>query len=94
MVVLEEEVLDVTSHSRTACTFGVVQIQVDSGKFLSCPVGGDIVVCEQCLEEMVCMAFLSVLDAKVIHDEDEDEWAPGVSPEARGDSALVVPVFA
>ncbi len=80
MVVLYEEVLDVSCHMWAACTFGVVPVQVDSGKFLSCPVCGDIVVCEQCLEEMICMAFIGVLDAKVIYDEDEYEWAPSVSP--------------
>ncbi len=94
VVVFDEEVFDVSiHHGRPASTFGVVPIQVDPGNFFPCPVSGDIVVCEKCLEEMVCMVFLGVLDAKVIHDEDKDQWAPGVSPEAGCDSALVVSVF-
>ena len=39
------------------------------------------------------MAFLSELDSEVIHNEDEDYWAPGVPPEAGCDYALVVSVF-
>ncbi len=59
----------------------------------SCPVSGHIVVGEKCLEEMVSVVFLSELDAEVIHDEDEDYWAPGVWPEAGCDCTLVVSVF-
>ena len=33
VVVLDEEVLDVSSHGRVACVFRVVPIQVNSGKF-------------------------------------------------------------
>ena len=93
MVVLYEEVLDVTIHGRSACAFGVVPIQVNSGKLVSCPVRGDIVVCEQGLEEMVGMEFVRVLDSKVIDDEDKDKWPPVVAQESRHDGTLVVTVF-
>ena len=93
VVILDEEVLDVPIHGQLACMFCIVPIQVNSGKLFSRPVSGDIVVCEQCLEEMVCMAFIGVLEAKVINNEDEDQWMPVVAPEAGGDCALVVSVF-
>jgi hypothetical protein len=56
-------------------------------------VSDDIVVCEQCLEQMVCVAFICVLDAEVVNDEDKDKWTPVVVPEAGHDCALVVTVF-
>jgi hypothetical protein len=62
-------------------------------QFFSRPVSGDIVVCEQCLEEMVCVAFISILEAEVINDEDKDQWMPVVVPEAGRDGALLVSMF-
>ena len=91
MVVLDEEVFDVTIHCWSACAFGIVPVQVDSGKLVSCPVRGDIVVCEQGLEEVVGVTFVHVLDAKVVDDEDKDEWSPVVAPESRCDGTLVQP---
>ena len=82
VVILDEEVLDVPIHGRLACMFCIDPIQVNSGKLLSRPVSGDIVVCEQCLEQMVCAAFICVLDAEVVNDEDKDKWMPVVAPEA------------
>ena len=93
VVILDQEVLDVSIHGRPGCTFCIVPIQVDTGKLFSPPISGDIVVCEQCLEEMVCMAFISVFDAKVINNEDKDKQMPVVVPEARRDCAFVVSVF-
>ena len=71
MVIFEEEVLDVPVHGRLACPFSVVPCQVDACNFFARPVRGDIVVCEQGLEEMVCMAIIGVLDAQVVNDEDK-----------------------
>ena len=39
------------------------------------------------------MALVHELDAKVVNNEDEDNRAPLVSPQARGGVALVVAVF-
>ncbi len=44
-------------------------------------------------EEVVGMAPLTVFYAKVVHDEYEDEGAPGVAPESWGSSALLVAMF-
>jgi hypothetical protein len=39
------------------------------------------------------MFFPDVFDAEVIHDEDEYDWTPLVSPQARGGCTLEVPMF-
>ena len=39
------------------------------------------------------MAPLAVFDAKVVYDEDEEEGAPGVVPEAGCCGTLLVPVL-
>ena len=93
MVVLDEEVFDVTIHCWSARAFGEVPVQVDAGKFPSHPVSGDIVVSEQGLEQVVGVAFVRVLDAEVVNDEDKDNPAPLVLPQARCGVALIVAVF-
>ena len=42
---------------------------------------------------MFSMALINILDAEVIHDENEHNGAPAMAPEARCNCALVVPVF-
>jgi hypothetical protein len=45
------------------------------------------------LEQVVGVAFVCVLEAEVVNDEDKDEWSPIVAPESRCDGTLVVTVF-
>ncbi len=80
MVVFEEHFVDVSFHGEMACAFLIVPFNVDSCKFGPRPVGGDLVVLLQCFEEVVGMASLNVLDAKVVDDEDECYWVPLVLP--------------
>lgn len=42
---------------------------------------------------MLSMAFVHVLNAKVIHIEDKHDGPPAVLPEAWCDSALVIAMF-
>jgi hypothetical protein len=39
------------------------------------------------------MLFLDIFDAEVIHDENEYDWSPFVSPQARGGCTLEVPML-
>ena len=45
------------------------------------------------MEQVVGVAFVCVLEAEVVNDEDKDEWSPIVAPESRCDGTLVVTVF-
>ena len=47
----------------------------------------------QRFEGMLGMALVRELDAKIIHNENKDDWPPLVLPKTRCSVALVVPVF-
>ena len=51
------------------------------------------IVVVKCVEEAVGMAFSDVFDAKIVLCSHEDSWPTLMSPEARGDEALVVAVL-
>ena len=68
----------------------VVPGEIDASKFSAGPVRGDFIVCGEGLEEVVSVLSADVLDAKIIDDKDKHDWAPFVSPQARGGGTLVV----
>ena len=87
---------DVVVHCEADCALGVdgviVPLQVDAREEVTFPVLGDVVVFfESCLE-VEGVAFADVLNAKVVNEQAEHNWAPGVAPEAGSDGALVVAV--
>ena len=94
MIVFESQCLDVVVHAETARPEGIVPCEIDAGKFSACPIGGDCVGLLKGRKQMVGMAFTLILDAKVVDYQDEDDGAPLVSPEPRGDVTLVVAVSA
>ena len=92
MVVFNQWVVDVVCHQETACACCVVPCDVNTCKFGPRPVGDDRIMLLKRGEEVFCMAFAEVFDAKVINDEDKGDWAPLVSPEAWCEVALIVNV--
>jgi hypothetical protein len=92
VVVFEEHFIDISFHGESACAFCIVPFDVNSCKLGTGPVSGDFVVLLQGLKEVVCVAPLHVLDAKVVDDKDECNWAPFVSTKAWCGHTLVVSV--
>ena len=68
-------------------------MDLDAGVEVALLVDRHSVVVAKCVKEVVSVAFDDVFDAKIVHDEREDNWPPLVSPEAGGDEALVVAVL-
>ena len=64
MVISEKELLDVVLHSESAGTGFLVPLEINACMFLPLPVGSDRVVLLKCGEEMLCMLFANIFDAK------------------------------
>ncbi len=90
MAIFEQEVHNVAVHGEATSAFRVVPEEVNPGKFRTRPVHGDSVVLLKGGEEMVCMAAVAVLDAKVINNKDKSDRAPCVAPKSWCGGTLVV----
>ncbi len=90
MAIFKEEIRDVAVHGEATGAFVVVPEEVNAGKFGAQSVRGDRVVLLKGSEEMVGMAAVAVLDAKIINNQDESDWAPFVMPKSCHGGALVV----
>ena len=93
VVVLEEELIDVTVHREAASACNVVPGNVNAGKFTASPVGGDGIMQLKGLEEVVGMLASGVLNAEIVDNEDERYRAPVVAPETRCGGTLIVSVL-
>ncbi len=70
MAIFKQEVRNVAIHGEATGAFRVVPEEVNSSEFRTCSVRGNSVVFLKGSEEMVHMAAVAVLDAKVINNED------------------------
>ena len=66
MAVSEREFPDVVLHGELAGTGFVVPFKINSCLFIPLPFGSDRVVFLKCVEEMFCVLFADILDAKII----------------------------
>ena len=71
----------------------IVPLNVDSCKYLSLPIGGNLVVFLQDFLQMLDMLVPDIFNSKVIHDEDKQYWSPFVSPESHGGCGFIVTCF-
>ena len=58
--------------------------------FLPLPVGSDRVVFLKCGEDMLCMLFAHIFDAKIINGYTEHDGAPFVDPNSGGGGGFIV----
>ena len=80
VIVFDQQIVYVVFHRESACALAVVPCYVDSCKFQSRPICGDFVMLLECMQEVLCMSFVHVFDAEVVHNEDECNGPPFVSP--------------
>ena len=66
MTISEKELPYVVLHSDSAGTGFVVPLNINAYIFLPLPVGSDSAVLLKCGEEMLCMLFAHIFDAKII----------------------------
>ena len=66
MAISEEELADLTFHGESAGAGFVVPFNVNTCVFLLLPFSSDRVVLLQCVEEMLCVLFANIFDAKII----------------------------
>ena len=71
---------DVSVHCELAGVFVIIPFKVNTRKLFPFPICSYCVVLLECLEEVLCMLAACVLDPKVFHNEDTDNWFPLVSP--------------
>ena len=90
MVVLDAKGFDVVVHAQATSVLGIIPREIDTRKFRSCPVHCNFVGLLESGDEMFCMLFILILNAKVINNEDEDNRWPLVSPQSRCYGALLV----
>ena len=67
MAISEKEFPDVILHGKLVGTGFVVSFQINACVFLPLPVGSDRVVLLKCGEEMLCVMFADIFDAKIIN---------------------------
>ena len=65
MAISEKELPDVVLHGESEGTVFVVPLDINACIFLSLPVGSDRVVFLKCGEEMLCVLFANIFDAKL-----------------------------
>ena len=67
MAISEEELPDVVLHGESAGTVFVVPFEINACIFLPLPIGSDHVVFLNFGEEMLCVMFTDIFDAKIIY---------------------------
>ena len=67
MVISEKELLDLVLHGESAGTGFVVPLNINACAFLPLRVGSDRVVFLKCGEEVLCVMFAKIFDAKIIN---------------------------
>ena len=66
MAISEQELVDVVFHGDSAGAGFLVPFKINTCIFLPLPVSSDRVVFLQCVEEMLCVLFADIFDAKII----------------------------
>ena len=66
MAISGEELVDVVFHGDLAGAGFVVPFKINACVFLPLPVSSDHVVFLQCVEEILCVFFANIFDAKII----------------------------
>ena len=66
MAISEKELSDVVFHGELAGAGFVVTFKINSCIFLPLPVSSDRAVLLKCDEEMLCVMFADISDAKII----------------------------
>ena len=64
MAISEEELADVVFHGESAGAGFVVPFKINTCVFLPPPFSSDRVVFLQCVNEMLCVFFANIFDAK------------------------------
>ena len=90
MAIYEKELVDVVLHGESAGTGFVVTFEINASILLLLPVGSDRVVFLKCVEDMLCMMFAEIFDAKILDDYTEHDGAPFVDPKAGGSGGFIV----
>ena len=67
MAIYEKEFLDVVAHGELEGTEFVVPFDINACVFIPLPVGSNRVVFLQCGDEMLCVMFPEIFDAKIIN---------------------------
>ena len=66
MAISKKEFLDVVLHGESEGAGFVVPFKINACVFFSLPFDSDRVVLLKCGEEMLCMLFVEIFDAKII----------------------------
>ena len=94
---LDQDVADVLFHAQSTGAFRmllrIVPLNVNACKFLSLPIGGNFIVFQEDLLQMLDMLVPNIFNSKIIHDEDAHYWSPFVSPESHGGFCFIVTCF-
>ena len=61
--------LDVSWHGEVEGSFVVIPFKRDAAEGSSGPVDGDVIKLAECVDEVICVLFSRVFDAKVVNDE-------------------------
>ena len=81
----------VARHGEMHLSADVIPGQLDADVLFALPVGLDVVVSADGVDEMLGMLLPDILDSEVINYQSELDWAPFVEPESVDKGALVVP---
>jgi hypothetical protein len=84
MVVFKQQGGYVCIHGKAAGSLGVIPRDINACKFGARPVSGDCVMLLEGVQEVFSMSAFSVLDAKVIDNEDKPNRPPFMTPNAGG----------
>ena len=93
MIVPPEDVGDVSVHGEATGAVSVVPCEVNTSKLGARPVRGDFVVRREGLQEVVGVLTANVFNTEIIHDKDENDRSPFVTPEARCSGTLIVAMW-
>ena len=71
----------------------VVKIEGDAAVFFARPIFVDHVILLKDADEVVGVFFAHVFDPKIVDDEAETYWLPGVHPKSRCLVTLMIAMF-
>ena len=66
MAISEKDLPDIFLHGESEGTGFLVPFEINACVFIPLPVGSDGVVFLKCGEEMLCVMFANIFDAKII----------------------------
>ena len=81
---------NIAGHRQVDLPAGVIPLYGESAISPPFPIRRALIIYSYCLQQVLCMLFTDIFDAKIVHDNAETNRPSVVFPQSRGCGALAI----